>query len=70
MARGLSSLVDQCMDRIARRLPQTRVACSGLGDVLKQAIADHPDIPQEDLTAVELARRAGLLKPERKRGRW
>ena len=70
VARGLSSLVDQAMEKIAARVPQARTACHGLGDVLRQFIAEHPDVPQEDITAVELARRAGILKPAGRRGLW
>lgn len=68
VARGLSSLVDQAMDKIAARVPGVRTACAGLGEVLKAAIHEHPDIPKEDITAVELARRAGLLKRKGRRG--
>ena len=67
VARGLSSLVDQAMAKIAARVPGVQTACAGLGEVLKAAIEEHPDIPKEEITAVELARRAGLLK--RKGGR-
>lgn len=68
VARGLSSLVDQAMAKIAARVPHVQTACAGLGEVLKAAIHENPDIPKEDITAVELARRAGLLKRKGRRG--
>ena len=69
VARGLASLVDQAMNRIALRLPAAAPACAGLGDVIKQAIDEHPSIPKEDLSALDLARHVGLVEPKRKRGR-
>ena len=65
--RGLCSLVDQAVARLARQLPSVSHACLGLGDVVKQAIREHPSIPSEDMTALDLARRVGLVKPNRKR---
>lgn len=65
LARGLYSLVDQAMDKISARVPHVRTACDGLGEVLKQAIHES-DIPKEDISAVDLARRAGLLKKRRR----
>jgi hypothetical protein len=41
----------------------------GLGEVIRKAVQQNPDIPKEDLTAVQLAERIGILKPERKRRR-
>lgn len=38
----------------------------GLGEVIKTAIAEESSIPKEPLTAVDLARRAGILKKERR----
>lgn len=68
VARGLSSLVDQAMAKISARVPGVRAACDGLGEVLKAAIHEHPDIPKDDISAVDLARRAGLLKRKGRRG--
>ena len=73
LARGLASLVDQAMVRIAVQKPALTKMCLGLGDVLKQGIAESA-IPKEDLSALDLARRVGLVvepapaKRKRRRG--
>lgn len=45
----------------------------GLGHFVKAAIAEHPDIPQQPLTAGDLLRRAGIIpeksNPARKKQR-
>ncbi len=66
LARGLQSLVDQAVEKLTNRAPHTATMTRGLGDVLKQAIQENSSIPQQDFTAVDLARRAGLLPPAQK----
>lgn len=62
LSRGLCSLVEQAATKLAAALPGTAaVPCRAAADILKQAIQDNPSIPDHDITAVELAQRAGIL---------
>lgn len=58
-ARFCCSLVERKLN-----LSEGAIYNRGLGDVLRAAIQENPAIPQQPLTAVDLARRAGIL-PER-----
>jgi hypothetical protein len=60
VARGLASLAEQACRRVRGG---STVWDGGLGEVVKQAIAESPDVPKEDITPVELARRMGILQP-------
>lgn len=67
LARGLASLADQAAAKLTQKAPMLATPLQACVDVLKQAIHENPDIPKEDITAVELARRAGLLNPAKRR---
>jgi hypothetical protein len=69
LSRGLHSLVDQAAAKIARHNPGVSVAAQAAGDIVKQAIADSSSIPDEDLSAVEIARRFGILERPKQRRR-
>ena len=62
LARGIVSLIGQA----AARIPHgQQVWDGGLKEVVAQAIQDI-GVPTEELTAVEAARRIGVLQPEKK----
>jgi hypothetical protein len=61
LSRGLRSLIDQTANRLSAALPGSSVPCRAAADILKQAVQENPSIPDQDITAVELARRAGIL---------
>lgn len=61
LARGLSSLADQAAAKLAARAPMLTTPLLACADIVKQAIQENPEIPKQDITAVELARRAGVL---------
>jgi hypothetical protein len=68
LARGLQSLADQAAAKFAAKLPGAHTAFRAAADVVKQAIRDNPDIPDKELTAVDIARDMGILKrPKRRR---
>lgn len=60
--RGLCALVDRLVERYAAPRIGTE-AGKGIGDIFKAAIRENPSIPQEELSAVEIARRLGILQP-------
>lgn len=64
LARGLMGAAEKLVKR-AHPLGE-KVWNGGLGEVVKRAIQQNPAIPDKDFTAVELAERMGILKPERK----
>ena len=67
LARGLQSLADQAAEKFASKLGG-HTAFRAAADVVKQAIRDNPDIPDKELTAVDLARDMGILqRPKRRR---
>lgn len=62
LARGLSSLVDQAAAKLnARTNGALERPLQAVADIVKQAIQENPEIPKQDITAVEIARRAGVL---------
>ena len=69
LARGLSSLADQAAAKLAARAPAMATPFRVCADILKQAIQENPSIPKQDITAVELGRRAGILQGKRTRRR-
>jgi len=69
LARGLTSLVDQATQKLKAKMPLFGVPFDAMADIVKQSIQENPDIPKQDITAVELVRRAGVL-PERPRDKF
>lgn len=67
LARGLSSLADQAAAKLIAKAPALSTPLQACADVIKQAIHENPEIPKHDITAVELARRAGILPTRRRR---
>lgn len=61
LARGLSSLADQAAAKLIQKAPALQTPLQACADVIKQAIHENPEIPKEDITAIEIARRAGIL---------
>lgn len=66
LARGLSSLADQAAAKLIAKAPALSTPLKACADVIKQAIHENPEIPKHDITAVELARRAGVLQRRRR----
>jgi len=69
LARGLTSLVDQATTKLKAKMPHLGVSFDAMADIVKQSIQENPDIPKQDITAVELARRAGILNSRTSRSR-
>jgi hypothetical protein len=62
--------VDRILEHIAeyaaRKLGGGKAWDAGLGEVVRTAIQENPSIPKEHITAVEAARRIGLLQKQGK----
>ena len=67
LARGLSSLADQAAAKLIQKAPALSTPLQACADIVKQAIHENPEIPKHDITAVDLARRAGILQTRRRR---
>lgn len=60
--RGLKGMAEG----LIRRVPNgARALDGGLRDVVHRIIDQHPGISKTEFTAVEVAERIGLLKPEK-----
>ena len=62
IARGLCSLLDRGADKITRQVPSLSVHALVLADMLKQRICESAVLTQ-DMSALDLARRVGLVEP-------
>ena len=61
--RGLKGM----FEGLIKRMPHgQKILDGGLKEVIHKAIDQNPEIPKQDLTAVQLAERMGILKPEKK----
>ena len=64
--RGLKGMAEKLIQRFPHG---QKVLDGGLREVINRAIDQNPEISKQDFTAVELAERMGLLKPEKPKRR-
>lgn len=64
VARGCVGFLEEKLN-----LPKGALYNRGVGDIVRASIAENPNIPQNPLTAVDLARRAGILGEKRPKHR-